>query len=77
MLNYGMQSIINPTRFVAPSPELTQIPGQSGPMPRRVLHQQGLDLGQLLPAQIPALDDGLAQHLPLGYTKPASESRAK
>ena len=69
--------VLNPTRFVAPSPELTQIPGQSGPMPRRVLPQQGLDLGQLLPAQIPALDDGLAQHLPLGYTKPASESRAK
>jgi hypothetical protein len=46
-------------------------------MPRRVLPQQGLDLGQLLPTQIPALDDGLAQHLPPEYTKPASETRAK
>ena len=46
-------------------------------MPRRVLHQQGLDLGQFLPTQIPALDDGLAQHLLPEYPKPASESRAK
>ena len=49
--------VLEPPRLVAPPPKLTQLTGQSRPMPRRMFQEQCAYLGPLLRTQRTTLDE--------------------
>jgi hypothetical protein len=58
--------VLEPPRLVAPRPKVTQLAGQSRPMPRRMVQEQSPDLCQVLGTQVTSLDERFGQHPGLG-----------